>query len=115
VAWSVREAFETMAKVLAPFAPHVAEELWEALGHPPFVATASWPAADPALLVSDESLVVVQVNGKVRGKLTLPSGSVEQEVLAAARADQRIAGHLEGKTIVKTVFVPDRLLNVVAG
>ena len=114
-AWAAREAFETIAKVLAPFAPHVAEELWEALGHAPFVATAPWPDVDPALLESDEALVVVQVNGKVRGKLTLPTGSTEVDVLAAARADQRIAGHIEGKTIRKTVFVPDRLLNVVAG
>ena len=71
--------------------------------------------ADPALLVSDEALVVVQVNGKVRGKITMPAGSPEGEVLDAARADQKIAAHLSGKRIVKTVFVPDRLLNVVAG
>ncbi|HEX4825632.1 MAG TPA: leucine--tRNA ligase [Candidatus Polarisedimenticolaceae bacterium] len=114
-AWALREAFETIAKVLAPFAPHVAEELWEALGHPPFVAVAPWPVADPALLVSDEALVVVQVNGKVRGKITLPAGSAERDVLDAARADERIAAHLDGKTIRKTVFVQDRLLNVVAG
>jgi leucyl-tRNA synthetase len=114
-AWAVREGFEAIAKVLAPFAPHVAEELWEGLGHPPFLADAPWPVADPALLVSDETLVVVQVNGKVRGKLTLPAGSSEDAVMAAARADERIAGHIAGKTIRKTVFVPDRLLSVVAG
>ena len=114
-AWAMREAFETIALVLAPFAPHMAEELWEALGHRTFVATTRWPRPDEALLLSDEALVVVQVNGKVRGKLTLPAGSPEGEVLAAARADGKIAGHLEGKTIRKTIFVPDRLLNVVAG
>jgi len=114
-AWAVREAFETIAKLLAPMAPHVAEELWEGLGHPPFVANAAWPEADPELLTSDESLVVVQVNGKVRGKLTLPSGAVEAAVLAAARADGRIAAYLDGKPIRKVVFVPDRLLNLVIG
>jgi leucyl-tRNA synthetase len=114
-AWAVREAFETIARVLGPFAPHVAEELWEGLGLPPFVATAAWPEADPALLAADEALVVVQVNGKVRGKLTLPSGVEEAAVLAAARADGRIAAYLDGRPIRKVVFVPDRLLNVVVG
>jgi leucyl-tRNA synthetase len=113
-AWALRETFETIAKVLCPFAPHLAEELWEALGHPPFVATAPWPEADPALLVTEEVLLVVQVNGKVRGKLTVPRGLTEEEALAAARADGHVASLLDGKTLRKTVYVPDRILNVVA-
>jgi leucyl-tRNA synthetase len=112
-AWAAREAFETIARVISPFAPHVAEELWERLGFPPFVATAAWPLADPALLTLDEVPLVVQVNGKVRGKLTLASGLSELEVIAAARADSKIAAYLNGRGIRKTVFVPDRLLNVV--
>jgi leucyl-tRNA synthetase len=114
-AWAVREAFETIALLAGPFAPHIAEELWEGLGFRPFVATAAWPDADPALLVHDEVLLVVQVNGKVRGKLTVPAGITEAEAMSAARADVKVAAHLDGRTIAKTVYVPDRLLNVVVG
>ena len=112
-AWAVREAFEVIARVISPFAPHVAEELWEDLGFAPFVANAAWPSADPALLAVDEVPLVVQVNGKVRGKLTLPTGLSEVDVIAAARADSKLAAYLNGRPIRKTVFVPDRLLNVV--
>jgi leucyl-tRNA synthetase len=114
-AWAVREAFETIARVASPFAPHIAEELWEGLGFPPFVATSTWPRADDELLVSDEVLLVVQINGKVRGKLTVPAGVSEDQAIAAARADAKVAAYLDGQTIRKTVFVPDRLLNVVCG
>ncbi len=114
-AFAVREAFETIARILCPFAPHVAEELWENLGFPPFVATAAWPSADAALLVHDEVLLVVQINGKVRGKLTVAAGMSEAEAMAAARSDGKVAAYLDGHKIRKTVFVPDRLLNVVLG
>ena len=114
-AWALREAFETMAKILAPFAPHVAEELWEGLGRDPFVATAPWPVADAAMLVEDEVLLVVQINGKVRGKLTVPAGLSEDAALEAARGDRNVSSHLDGKAVLKTVFVPDRLLNLVVG
>lgn len=114
-AFAVREAFETIARILCPFAPHVAEELWENLGFPPFVATAAWPSADAALLVHDEVLLVVQINGKVRGKLTVAAGMSEADAMAAARSDGKVAAYLDGHKIRKTVFVPDRLLNVVLG
>jgi len=114
-AWAVREAFETIALILCPFAPHMAEELWEALGFPPFVAEARWPSVDPAMLTQDEVLLVVQVNGKVRGKLTVPAGMSEGDAIVAARADDKVAAHLGDRPILKTVFVPDRLLNVVLG
>jgi leucyl-tRNA synthetase len=114
-AWAVREAFETIARILGPFAPHMAEELWEALGFPPFVADTPWPSAEAALLAHDEVLLVVQVNGKVRGKLTVPAGLSENDAIVAARADEKVAAHLGERPIRKTVFVPDRLLNVVVG
>jgi leucyl-tRNA synthetase len=114
-AWAVREAFETIARILCPFAPHIAEELWEGLGFPPFVATTAWPSAEGALLVHDEVLLVVQINGKVRGKLTVPAGMTEAEAIDAARANGNVAAYLNGRSIRKTVFVPDRLLNVVLG
>lgn len=114
-AWAAREAFETIAQLLSPLAPHMAEELWESLGFPPFVATTAWPIPDPALLASDVVLLVVQVNGKVRGKLTVPAGTSEADAIVAARGDARVAAYLDGRAIRKIVFVPDRLLNVVLG
>jgi leucyl-tRNA synthetase len=112
-AWALREAFEVLARLLAPFAPHFAEELWAALGHRPFVAGAAWPVADPALLVADEVLVVVQVNGKLRGRLSLPPGASEAVALEAARRDPRVSAHVEGRRLARVVWVPDRLLNLV--
>ncbi len=114
-AWAVREAFEAIARILSPFAPHVAEELWERLGFPPFVSTTAWPTADQALLVQNEVLLVVQINGKVRGKLTIPAGTTEADAIDAARSDSKVAAYLNGHSIRKIVFVPDRLLNVVLG
>jgi leucyl-tRNA synthetase len=111
--WAVREAFEVIARILGPFAPHVAEELWEALGHPPFLADERWPEADAALLAQDDVLLVVQINGKVRGKVTVPAGLSEGEAITIARADGRLAAYLDGRPVRKTVYVPDRLLNVV--
>jgi leucyl-tRNA synthetase len=112
--WALREGFETMAKVLSPLAPHFAEELWEALGGSGLVCRQAWPEADPALLLEEEATIVVQVNGKVRGRLLLPRGVSEEEALRAAREDVKVATHLEGKTVRRLVYVPDRLLNVVA-
>jgi leucyl-tRNA synthetase len=112
-AWALREAFETIARVLSPFAPHVAEELWEALGHPPFVATAPWPRAEDAILVEDLALLVVQVNGKVRGRVTVPRGLGEEQAIAAVEGDPNVRKHLDGKVVRKSVYVPDRLLNLV--
>jgi leucyl-tRNA synthetase len=112
-AWAVREAFETIARILCPFAPHIAEELWEGLGYPPFVATTAWPSVEEALLTQDEVLLVVQINGKVRAKLPVAAGISLDEAIAAARADSKVAAYLNGGSIGRTVFVPDRLLNLV--
>ncbi len=113
--FALREAFETLARLIAPFAPHFGEELWEALGHDPFVADAAWPVADPALLTRDEVTVVVQVNGKLRARLTLAAGTSEQDALVAAREDERVTAHLDGKRLRRVIWVPDRLLNLVVG
>jgi leucyl-tRNA synthetase len=113
--WALREAFEAMARLLAPFAPHVAEELWESLGHAGLVAVAAWPAADPGLLEDVAATVVVQVNGKLRGSLTLARGVSQEQALAAARGDARIAAHLAGKELRRVVYVADKLLNLVVG
>jgi len=103
----------TLLRLLHPVAPHLSEELHERLGFARILLLAGWPACDPALAVEEHATVVVQVAGKVRGQLVLPRGTPEAEVVAAAERDPAIARWLEGKTRVKAVFVPDRLLNFV--
>jgi leucyl-tRNA synthetase len=109
----VRRAVEALLVMLSPYAPHLCEEAWSRLGHETLVADAAWPRADPARLVEETTTVVVQVNGKVRGQLSLPRGAEREQVLEAARGEDRVAAHLEGREIVKVVHVPDRLLNLV--
>jgi leucyl-tRNA synthetase len=110
---ALREAFEVLAKVLAPLAPHFAEELWHRLGHDTLVSVAPWPEADPRLLVHDEVTLVVQVNGKLRGRIRVPRGCTEQTALESARLEQNVAANMEGKTLRRIIHVPDRLLNLV--
>ena len=111
--FALRECFEVTACLLAPFAPHFAEELWERLGHSGFVALAPWPQADPAFLIDEQAIVVVQVNGKLRARLSLERGADEATALAAARSEPNVAPHVDRKTVVRVVWVPDRLLNLV--
>jgi leucyl-tRNA synthetase len=101
--------------LLAPLAPHAAEELWQLLGHDQTLAYEPWPSYDPALLEDDELEVPVQVNGKLRGKVVVPADADGAQLEAAARGDERIAALLEGKTIRKVVVVPGKLVNFVAG
>jgi leucyl-tRNA synthetase len=109
---AARFATETAVSLIQPYAPHVTEELWQALGyerlweHP-------WPEADPALLVEDEVEVVVQVNGKLRDRLHVPSGTPEEELLRLALASDRVQAHLDAREPRKTVVVPDRLVSLV--
>jgi leucyl-tRNA synthetase len=108
-----REVLENLALLLSPFAPHMAEELWEALGHKQSLAYAPWPIFDAALAKEDTIEVPVQVNGKVRSKITVPADADKATLEAAARADERIAELLMGKEIVKVVVVTGRLVNFV--
>ncbi len=108
----VRSALETLLTLLAPVAPFLTEELWHRLGHPDSVHDQPWPQADTTLLVTDHVEIVVQVNGKLRGKVRVPAGADQQTAEAAARADDRVAGHLDGD-VVKVVHVPDKLVNFV--
>jgi leucyl-tRNA synthetase len=110
-----REVVRAMVLMLAPLTPHVAEELWEQLGEAGSLPFADFPDADPALLVSDASEVPVQVNGKVRARVTVPTGASEAEHEALARADARVAELLAGATIRKVVVVPGRMVNFVVG
>jgi leucyl-tRNA synthetase len=107
-----RDEVLPLVQLVAPYAPHLAEECWEALGHDTSVFDAGWPAHDPAQLVDDEVELVVQVNGKVRGKVRVPADVSQDGALAAARADAGVAKFLAGEP-KKVVFVPKRLLNLV--
>ncbi len=111
------ESLEILAACLSPFAPHLAEEVWSRLGHQDPVAIHPWPEADPAMLSTEVVTVVVQVNGRVRGRVTVAKGSGEERVLEAARGEPRLAGLVsgDGGMIARTIYVPDKLLNIVVG
>jgi len=108
-----RATLRSFVQLLAPFAPHIGEELWARLGGTGSVMRAAWPAFDPARLVAAEVKVVVQVNGKRRGEVQLPSGASEEAAVAAARADATVAPHLADKTLRRTIYVPGKILNLV--
>jgi leucyl-tRNA synthetase len=110
---AVRSGLEAIALLLAPFAPHFAEELWVALGKEPSIAQAAWPQHDPDALVSSEAVIVVQVNGKVRSKMTLPAGMPDKDLEAAALADPKVRDHLAGRAPRKVIVVQGRLVNIV--
>ena len=108
-----RRAVEPLIVMLAPFAPHVAEELWELLGHQETVFDAGWPRHDDALAALGDVEIVVQVNGKVRGRLTVPRGLTQEQVVVRALADDGVKKFLDGKQPKKVIYVQDRLLNFV--
>jgi len=104
---------KTFALVLSPFAPHVAEELWERLGGGTTLAYEPWPTYDEGLLVEDTIEVPVQVNGKLRAVVRVAAEAAQDVVIAAAKADSRVAQHLAGKTLVKEIYVPGKMVNLV--
>ncbi len=108
-----RSALEPFVLLLSPFAPHMAEELWRALGHIDTLAYERWPKYDPALTKADEIEVPVQINGKVRVRLTVPSGIDEETLKATALADARVRDALGGKEVRKVIVVPRKLVNIV--
>jgi len=110
-----KEVLELVTLMLAPMTPHLAEELWEMLGHSDGLWNASWPAFNPELAKDEEVEIVVQVLGKVRGKLKVTSGTLGEDALELAKKEAGVAAHLAGKRIVKVIYVPDKLLNIVVG
>ncbi|OGV76198.1 MAG: leucine--tRNA ligase [Lentisphaerae bacterium RIFOXYB12_FULL_65_16] len=108
-----RRAMETFVLLLSPLAPHLAEELWQRLGHPDSLAYESWPTYDPALLVADQVEIVVQVCGKVRARMSVPADATEAQLRDVALKNEQVAEAIAGKTIVKVIAVPGRLVNVV--
>jgi leucyl-tRNA synthetase len=111
----LKEAVESVILLLAPFVPHISEELWECLGHPEGLESAGWPDFDPAAAVEDELLIVVQVNGKLRGKISVAPDSTEEEVKGAALADDKVKSFTDGKAVKKVICVPGKLVNIVVG
>jgi leucyl-tRNA synthetase len=107
------EAINALLLLVAPSTPHLAEELWTGMGKPYSVHNQTWPKYDPALVKEDQITLVVQVNGKVRDKIDAPASITEEEAREMALSSDKIKGHLEGKTPVKVIYVPSKLINIV--
>jgi leucyl-tRNA synthetase len=108
------EAVRNLVLLIAPMAPHLAEECWSLLGAEGMVADAEWPTFDPALLVDEQVTLAVQVNGKLRDTLTAPRGLDRAAAEALALASDKVQRQLDGATPRKVIVVPDRLVNIVA-
>jgi leucyl-tRNA synthetase len=108
-----REPYEVLLQLLHPFAPHVTEELWSMLGNEGFVLTSKWPVADPALMQEDTVTIAVQVNGKLRGQVEVAAPAEEATVFAAVAGNEKVQNWIAGKEIVKRIYVPGKLVNVV--
>ena len=108
-----RKELKVFISLLNPFAPHVTEEINEILGSDTLLAVTEWPAYDEAKCVDSEIEIAVQVNGKVRAKIMIPAECTQEEALAAAKADEKIAAEMEGKTVIKELYVKGRLVNIV--
>jgi len=101
--------------MISPFAPHMAEELWERLGHPDGIVAAGWPTFDEAVAKAEEVVIPVQINGKVRARLTVAADTAEERLREIALSDPHVVKHLEGKTVRKVVIAGGRLVSIVAG
>lgn len=112
--WALREAIESFVTMINPMMPHLAEELWEQLGHTTPLTQTSWPKADPALLQDDTVTLAVQVNGKMRATITLPANADQKAAETEALAQENVISALEGKSVKKIIVVPGRIVNVVA-
>jgi leucyl-tRNA synthetase len=111
----LREALETVVSLLNPFVPHICEELWLSLGHQQSVEASGWPSWDESALVTEEITLVVQVNGKVRGKITVAVDADSQSIEAEALSESNVQRFIAGKQLRKVIVVPGRLINIVVG
>ncbi len=109
-----KDQLQAFVKLLNPFAPHLAEEIWEFTGGEGFLALADWPSYDEAKTVEAQTEIGVQINGKLRGTVVIPTGAEKETVFAIAKANSRIASLLEGKNLAKEIYVPNRVVNFVA-
>jgi leucyl-tRNA synthetase len=112
--YTVKEAMEALAKLLAPFTPHISEELWASLGHDEIVVASAWPAFDAELAKEEELEIPVQLNGKLIARVLVPADVSDDAMKDAALASDRVQAKLEGREIVKTIVVSKRLINLVA-
>ena len=108
-----REGWTTVVQLIGPIMPHLAEELWLALGHATLLADSPWPVADPTLLVDDTVKVAVQVSGKLRGTIELPRDAAQKDAEQAALALPAVTQALAGRQVRRIVFVPNKIINVV--
>ncbi|MFQ6606657.1 MAG: leucine--tRNA ligase [Fidelibacterota bacterium] len=108
-----RTAAEEFIKLLAPFAPHICEELWAYLGHSESVAYKAWPKYNPQYLIKEEMTIAIQVNGKLRSQIKVPSDTGREEMIQQAKQDSKIIKHITGREVIKEIYVPGRLLNLV--
>jgi leucyl-tRNA synthetase len=109
----LREAVDTVLRLLAPFVPHIVSELWEVAGHATVLDDEPWPVADERALVRDVIELPVQVNGKLRARITVAADASEADVIAAALADAQVQTHVAGRPLRKQVLVPGRLVSLV--
>ena len=109
-----KDSVETFIKLLAPLAPHQAEELWQRLGNTGSIAEAGWPKHDESKLVEDTVKIIFQVNGKYRGDAQLPADVSKDDAIAAAKAHERVQNFIDGKSIKKEIYVPGKIVNIVA-
>jgi leucyl-tRNA synthetase len=108
-----KESIETLLKLLHPFTPHITEELWNALGHERTLVNAEWPAPDERALAAEEMTIVVQVNGKLRDNIVVPSDASKEQVLRTALDSEKVRRHTGDRKPKKEIYVPGRLLNLV--
>ncbi|MCP5077258.1 MAG: class I tRNA ligase family protein, partial [Psychromonas sp.] len=110
----IQEALLAVVKLLSPITPHICAELFEALGEQGDILTAVWPTVDESALVEDSKLIIVQVNGKLRSKLTVAADATKETVEALGLADENVTKFTDGKTVRKIIYIPGKLLNIVA-
>ena len=111
----IKEALESMVLMLAPFVPHITEELWQRMGHGIPLSETAWPAYDQEAALDEEKLIVVQVNGKLRSKITVPAGTDEDIIKSMALADEKVLPFISGEQVRKVICVPGKLVNIVVG
>jgi leucyl-tRNA synthetase len=110
---TVREALETAVILLVPIVPHITEELWQLLGHKDLAANVAWPDFDPAIASEEEMTIVVQINGKLRSRMTVAVDEDPEKIKADALADEKIVSLLSGSKVMKVIYVPKKLVNIV--
>jgi leucyl-tRNA synthetase len=112
--FALKEAIEALVKMMGPFTPHIADELWGSLGHAEILVASAWPIFDAELSKEEELEIPVQLNGKLIARFTVPANATDEALIQAALGHERVKARLEGKEIVKTIVVPKRLVNLVA-